>query len=216
VRRSCDAEKSKLRFDGKSKLRFDGNDCAWKKCKRGYGRIWRSVCLAGVWSQAFGSVLVRSGRNLAPVAVLGFVSTRKSGARATEAEQASAKIILQQTVLLFNISKFHSRHLWRVMRSAVTPIIPSFLAWSTFQIILFLSPYRPIQFTRHLFRALVPYCSVCSAYSVVKLPNINQLMSTCEYQGEAVGEFSISIANLIGVEQHLQIKIVFMKRLRAD
>jgi hypothetical protein len=75
-----------------------------------------------------------------PSPFFGFVSTTKSGARATEAEQASAKIILQQTVLLFNTSKFHSRHLWRVMRSAVTPIIPFFLAWSTFQIILF-SPH---------------------------------------------------------------------------
>jgi hypothetical protein len=47
----------------KLKLSSDGGDSGSKKCKRGYdgayGGIWRSLRLAGVWSQAVGFVLVR-------------------------------------------------------------------------------------------------------------------------------------------------------------
>jgi hypothetical protein len=45
------------------KLRSDGGDSGSKKCKRGYGGaygvVWRSLHVAGFWSQAVGFVLVR-------------------------------------------------------------------------------------------------------------------------------------------------------------
>jgi hypothetical protein len=45
-----------------SKLSSEGGDSGSKKRKRGYGGacggIWRSLHLAGVWSQAVGFVLV--------------------------------------------------------------------------------------------------------------------------------------------------------------
>jgi hypothetical protein len=40
------------------KLISDGGDSASKKCKEGYGGVWPSLHLVGVWSQAVGSVLV--------------------------------------------------------------------------------------------------------------------------------------------------------------
>jgi hypothetical protein len=43
----------------KFKLNFDGGDSGSKKCKQGYGRVWRSLHLAGVWSQTVSFVLVR-------------------------------------------------------------------------------------------------------------------------------------------------------------
>jgi hypothetical protein len=43
----------------KLKLNSDDGDSGGKKCKRGYGGVWRSLRLAGVWSQAVGFVLVR-------------------------------------------------------------------------------------------------------------------------------------------------------------
>jgi hypothetical protein len=43
----------------KRKLASDGGDSGSKKCKRGYGGVWRSLRLAGVWSQAVGFMLVR-------------------------------------------------------------------------------------------------------------------------------------------------------------
>jgi hypothetical protein len=46
----------------KLKLSYDGIDSGSKKCKQGYGDayggVWRSLRLAGVWSQAVGFVLV--------------------------------------------------------------------------------------------------------------------------------------------------------------
>jgi hypothetical protein len=57
----------------KLKLSSDGGDSTSKKCKPGYGGayggVWRSLPLAGVWSQAAGFVLVRLTGNLASVAV---------------------------------------------------------------------------------------------------------------------------------------------------
>jgi hypothetical protein len=54
------------------KLSSDGGDSDSKKYKRGYGDaydgVWRSLRLAGVWSQAVGFVDA-FGRNLASVAV---------------------------------------------------------------------------------------------------------------------------------------------------
>jgi hypothetical protein len=38
-------------------IKFDGGDSGSKKCKRGYGGIWWSLHLAGIWSQAVGFVL---------------------------------------------------------------------------------------------------------------------------------------------------------------
>jgi hypothetical protein len=38
------------------KLRSDGGDPDSKKCKQGYGEVWRS--LVGVWSQAVSFALV--------------------------------------------------------------------------------------------------------------------------------------------------------------
>jgi hypothetical protein len=47
----------------KLKLSFDGGNSGSKKCKRGYGGaydgVWRSLLLAGVWTQAVGFVLLR-------------------------------------------------------------------------------------------------------------------------------------------------------------
>jgi hypothetical protein len=47
----------------KLKLSSDGGDSANKESKRGYGgtygRVWRSLRSAGVWSQAVGFVLAR-------------------------------------------------------------------------------------------------------------------------------------------------------------
>jgi hypothetical protein len=47
-------------------LNSDGGDCGSKKCKLGYGGayggVWRSLRLAGVWSQAVDFVLVRLAR----------------------------------------------------------------------------------------------------------------------------------------------------------
>jgi hypothetical protein len=43
----------------KMKLISDGGDSGGKKCKWGYGGVWRSLRLAGVWSQAVGFVFVR-------------------------------------------------------------------------------------------------------------------------------------------------------------
>jgi hypothetical protein len=43
----------------KLKLISDGGDFGSKKCIRGYGGVWPSLRLAGVWSQAVGFVLVR-------------------------------------------------------------------------------------------------------------------------------------------------------------
>jgi hypothetical protein len=54
------------------KLSSDGGDSGNKKFKRGYrdafSGVWRSLRLAGVWSQAVGFVLVHC-RSLASVAV---------------------------------------------------------------------------------------------------------------------------------------------------
>jgi hypothetical protein len=36
---------------------YDG-DSGGKKCKQGYGWVWHSLHLAGVWTQAIGFVLV--------------------------------------------------------------------------------------------------------------------------------------------------------------
>jgi hypothetical protein len=48
----------------KLKLSSDGGDSGSKKCERGYGGayggVWRSLRLAGVWSQAVSFVLERS------------------------------------------------------------------------------------------------------------------------------------------------------------
>jgi hypothetical protein len=41
------------------KLCSDGGDSGSKKFKRGCGGVWLNLCLAGVWSQAVGFVLVR-------------------------------------------------------------------------------------------------------------------------------------------------------------
>jgi hypothetical protein len=45
------------------KLSSDSGDSRNKKCKRGdggtYGGVWRNLRLAGVWSQAVGSVFMR-------------------------------------------------------------------------------------------------------------------------------------------------------------
>jgi hypothetical protein len=43
----------------KLKLSSDGGDFGSKKYKQGYGGVWRSMRLAGVWSQEVGFVLVR-------------------------------------------------------------------------------------------------------------------------------------------------------------
>jgi hypothetical protein len=47
------------------KLSSDSGDSGKRRCKRGYGGayggVWRSLRLAGVWSQAVGFVLVRLG-----------------------------------------------------------------------------------------------------------------------------------------------------------
>jgi hypothetical protein len=47
----------------KFKLIYDGGESGSNKRKRGYGGahggVWRSLHLAGVWSQAVGFVLVR-------------------------------------------------------------------------------------------------------------------------------------------------------------
>jgi hypothetical protein len=55
VRRSCYAEMLKLSSDS--------GDSGVKNCNRGcggaYGEVWRSMRLAGVWSQAVGFLLVR-------------------------------------------------------------------------------------------------------------------------------------------------------------
>jgi hypothetical protein len=55
------------------KLSSDGEDSGSKKCKRGYGGAyggaWRSLSLAGVWSQGIGFLLCAFGRNLASVTV---------------------------------------------------------------------------------------------------------------------------------------------------
>jgi hypothetical protein len=52
-----------VRCGKKLKLSCDGGESASTKLKRGYGGtcggVWRSLRLAGVWSQAVGSVLVR-------------------------------------------------------------------------------------------------------------------------------------------------------------
>jgi hypothetical protein len=55
----------------KLKLRSDGGDSGNKKCKRGYGGVWRSVRLAKVWSLQSGDrfCIGAFGRNLASVAV---------------------------------------------------------------------------------------------------------------------------------------------------
>jgi hypothetical protein len=49
----------------KLKLSSDGGDFADNKSRRGYGDanegVWRSLRLAGVWSQAVGFVLARLG-----------------------------------------------------------------------------------------------------------------------------------------------------------
>jgi hypothetical protein len=46
----------------RKKSNSDGGDSGSKKCKSwyggAYGGVWRSLLLAGVWSRAFGSVLV--------------------------------------------------------------------------------------------------------------------------------------------------------------
>jgi hypothetical protein len=42
----------------KLKLSSDGGDSDSQKCKQGYGRVWHSLYLAGVWNQAVGFVLV--------------------------------------------------------------------------------------------------------------------------------------------------------------
>jgi hypothetical protein len=41
------------------KVSPDSGDSGSKKCKRGYGGIWRSLRLARVWIQTVGFVLVR-------------------------------------------------------------------------------------------------------------------------------------------------------------
>jgi hypothetical protein len=43
----------------KLKLSLDGGDSGSKKCKKGYGGVWQSLHLVGVWSQVAGFVLVR-------------------------------------------------------------------------------------------------------------------------------------------------------------
>jgi hypothetical protein len=52
-----------VRYGKKIKLCSDGGDSGSKKYKRDfggvYGGIWRSLFLAGVWSQVVGFVLVR-------------------------------------------------------------------------------------------------------------------------------------------------------------
>jgi hypothetical protein len=40
------------------KLISEGGDCGSKKCKRGYGGVWRSLRFTEVWSQAVDFVLV--------------------------------------------------------------------------------------------------------------------------------------------------------------
>jgi hypothetical protein len=50
VRLTCDAEKIKSSSDG--------GECSRKKCKRGYGGVWRSPRLSGMWSQAVCFVLL--------------------------------------------------------------------------------------------------------------------------------------------------------------
>jgi len=41
------------------RLRSDDGDSGSKKCKRGYGGVWRSLRVAGVWSQAVDTLLMR-------------------------------------------------------------------------------------------------------------------------------------------------------------
>jgi hypothetical protein len=43
----------------KFKLNSVSDDSGRKKCKRRCGGVWRSLCLAGIWSQAVGFVLLR-------------------------------------------------------------------------------------------------------------------------------------------------------------
>jgi hypothetical protein len=48
-----------VRCSRNGNLNSDGGDSGSKKCKSDYGGVWQSLCLAGVWSQAVGFVLVR-------------------------------------------------------------------------------------------------------------------------------------------------------------
>jgi hypothetical protein len=44
------------------KFHSDGGNSGNKKCKWGYGGVWQSPHLAGVWSQAVGFVLMHLAR----------------------------------------------------------------------------------------------------------------------------------------------------------
>jgi hypothetical protein len=93
------------------KLSSDGGESGSKKCKRGYGGaygvIWRSLCLAGVWSQVVGFVLVFD-RNLASVAVkmCSHLVLLKRHFINCVLSMRFANIKLQYIVLLFNTKRF--------------------------------------------------------------------------------------------------------------